>query len=78
MIKYNLKCHNNHEFESWFSHSSEFEKLNLIHDALKRGKTCLYSDPDVVFLKNPMDYLKELMNDYDMVIQSNADDTKRK
>ena len=28
MIKYNLKCHNNHEFESWFSHSSEFEKLN--------------------------------------------------
>ena len=27
MIKYNLKCHNNHEFESWFSNSSEFEKL---------------------------------------------------
>ena len=28
MIKYNLKCHNNHEFESWFSDSNEFEKLN--------------------------------------------------
>ena len=28
MIKYNLKCHNNHEFESWFSNSSEFDKLN--------------------------------------------------
>ena len=28
MIKYNLKCHNNHEFESWFSNSQEFEKLN--------------------------------------------------
>ncbi len=27
MIKYNLKCQNNHEFESWFSNSSEFEKL---------------------------------------------------
>ena len=27
MIKYNLKCHNNHEFESWFSNSDEFEKL---------------------------------------------------
>ena len=27
MIKYNLKCHNNHEFESWFSDSKEFEKL---------------------------------------------------
>ena len=28
MIKYNLKCNNNHEFESWFSDSKEFEKLN--------------------------------------------------
>jgi len=28
MIKYNLKCHNNHEFESWFSDSKEFDKLN--------------------------------------------------
>ena len=27
MIKYNLKCLNNHEFESWFSDSGEFEKL---------------------------------------------------
>ena len=28
MIKYNLKCNNDHEFESWFSNSNEFEKLN--------------------------------------------------
>ena len=27
MIKYNLKCHNNHEFESWFLDSEEFDKL---------------------------------------------------
>ncbi len=27
MIKYNLKCKNHHEFESWFSDSKEFEKL---------------------------------------------------
>ena len=27
MIKYILKCNNKHEFESWFSNSSEFEKL---------------------------------------------------
>ena len=27
MIKYNLKCKNNHEFESWFSNSLEFDKL---------------------------------------------------
>ena len=27
MIKYNLKCKNKHEFESWFSDSNEFENL---------------------------------------------------
>ncbi len=27
MIKYNLKCENKHEFESWFSDSKEFENL---------------------------------------------------
>ena len=27
MIKYNLKCTNSHEFESWFSDSNEFENL---------------------------------------------------
>ena len=33
MIKYNLKCKNKHEFESWFSDSREFDRLknkNLI------------------------------------------------
>ena len=28
MIKYNLKCNNEHEIESWFSNSAEFDKLN--------------------------------------------------
>jgi hypothetical protein len=28
MIKYNLKCNREHEFESWFSDSDEFDKLN--------------------------------------------------
>ena len=27
MIKYNLVCNNNHEFESWFSDSKEFDNL---------------------------------------------------
>jgi len=27
MIKYILTCENNHEFESWFSNSKEYEKL---------------------------------------------------
>ena len=37
MIKYNLKCQNNHEFESWFSNSNEFEKLSK-----KRLLECIY------------------------------------
>jgi hypothetical protein len=28
MIKYILKCDKDHEFESWFANSEEFEKLN--------------------------------------------------
>ena len=28
MIKYILRCSKDHEFESWFSNSKEFEKLN--------------------------------------------------
>ena len=27
MIKYTLKCHKDHEFESWFSNSKEFDNL---------------------------------------------------
>ena len=37
MIKYNLKCHNDHEFESWFSNSEEFDKLNK-----KKLLECIY------------------------------------
>ena len=37
MIKYNLKCKNRHEFESWFSNSKEFEKLKL-----KKMIECIY------------------------------------
>ena len=37
MIKYNLKCSNNHEFESWFSNSEEFDKLDK-----KKLLECIY------------------------------------
>ena len=37
MIKYNLKCANNHEFGSWFSDSKEFEKLRK-----KKLLECIY------------------------------------
>ena len=37
MIKYILKCKNDHEFESWFSDSKEFDKLNK-----KKLLGCIY------------------------------------
>jgi hypothetical protein len=37
MIKYNLKCNNGHEFESWFADSIEFEKLSK-----KNFLECIY------------------------------------
>ena len=37
MIKYNLKCENKHEFESWFSDSNEYEKLKK-----KKLLDCIY------------------------------------
>ena len=37
MIKYNLKCHKDHEFESWFSNSKEFDNLNK-----KKLLECIY------------------------------------
>ena len=37
MIKYNLKCENGHDFESWFSNSDEFEKLKK-----KKLLECIY------------------------------------
>ena len=37
MIKYNLTCHKEHEFESWFSNSHEFDKLKK-----KKLLECIY------------------------------------
>ena len=37
MIKYNLICDNEHEFESWFSDFIEFEKLKK-----KKLLECIY------------------------------------
>ena len=43
MIKYNLICKNRHEFESWFSHSKEFDKLNK-----KKLLKCIYCDSNKI------------------------------
>ena len=69
MIKYNLKCQNNHEFESWFSDSQEFEKLNK-----KNLLECIYCEskdirksimaPMVSVLKEKDDEIKKLNRNF--------------
>ena len=43
MIKYNLKCNNNHEFESWFSNSKEFERLKT-----KKLLECIFCNSKII------------------------------
>ena len=43
MIKYNLKCDNDHEFESWFSDSKEFERLKT-----KKLLECIYCNSKII------------------------------
>ena len=43
MIKYNLKCNNSHEFESWFSESKEFERLKT-----KKLLECIYCNSKII------------------------------
>ena len=78
MIKYNLKCSNNHEFESWFADSSEFEKLNK-----KRLLECIYCTskkikksimaPMLSVVKKDKENLKKI----DKVFKSNKDNLIR-
>ena len=63
MIKYNLKCNNDHEFESWFANSEEYEKLN------KKGLLdCIYCSS-----KKKSDNFevlsKEIKNEKDKLLQ---------
>ncbi len=64
MIKYNLKCQNNHEFESWFSDSHEFEKLNK-----KNLLECIYCESK--------DIRKSIMAPMVSVFKEKDDDIKK-
>ena len=69
MIKYILKCKNSHEFESWFSSSEEFDKLNK-----KKMLECIYCSskkinksimaPMISSPKNRDEQIEIIGNDY--------------
>tara|TARA_Y100001970_G_C13778394_1_gene624111 strand:+ start:34 stop:456 length:423 start_codon:yes stop_codon:yes gene_type:complete len=75
MIKYNLKCDNDHEFESWFSDSNEFEKLNK-----KKLLECIYCSSKKIekSIMAPMisatKSKDEKMNFFDKKISKNKDE----
>ncbi len=67
MIKYDLKCNNNHEFESWFSDSNEFEKLNK-----KKLLECIYCSSNKIkkSIMSPMiSSAKSMENDFGILDQ---------
>lgn len=48
-----------------------FHKLTLVHEFLLSGYTVWFVDLDIVFLRNPLHYLLQIIRDFDFVAQSN-------
>ena len=69
MIKYNLKCNKEHEFESWFSNSKEFDKLNK-----KNLLECIYCSSKKITksIMAPMISNLKNKNDDQMKIANNS------
>ena len=69
MIRYNLKCQNDHEFESWFSNSQEFDKLNkkdlleCIYCSSKIIKKSIMA-PMVSYLKSKDEQIEKISKDF--------------
>ena len=49
-------------------------KIKLVLDALELGFNLILVDLDIVFLKNPLPYLKENIQDLDILIQDNTNE----
>ena len=69
MIKYNLKCHNDHEFESWFSNSQEFDKLKK-----KNLLECIYCNSVAITksIMSPMISNSKIKNEKQIEINHNS------
>ncbi len=75
MIKYNLKCQYDHEFESWFSSSEEFEKLKK-----KKLLECIYCSSKNVdkSIMAPMISNSVMKDDRIQIIRKTRKDEKNK
>ena len=73
MIKYNLKCDRDHEFESWFSSSEEFEKLNK-----KKLLECIYCSSKKIekSIMSPMISYSKSKDEKNKIFQKNFNKEK--
>ena len=73
----------NHHLLSFPEHSSGsyndsafnkivYTKLKVSHDQLSKGNSVFVSDLDIVFLRNPWEYLTSLLEEYDIIFQPDA------
>jgi len=58
--------------EGW--NTMVFSKLKCIYKELFQNEYVFFTDSDIVFEKDPLEYLKENIKDYDMCIQQNKED----
>ena len=65
---------NRHENENMFKKVTR-EKLTKVRNIISDGKVCIMSDIDVVFLKNPWDFIIKDMEQYDIIIPKKSDGT---
>ena len=75
MIKYNLKCNNEHEFESWFADSIEFEKLSK-----KNLLECIYCSSKKIkkSIMAPMVSNSKSKNNYPFLLEKKILEEKNK
>ena len=53
-----------------------FSKLKCIYKELLQNEYVFFTDSDIVFEKDPLEYLLENIKDYDMLIQQNVEKSK--
>tara|TARA_B100001093_G_scaffold486732_1_gene522329 strand:- start:84 stop:842 length:759 start_codon:yes stop_codon:yes gene_type:complete len=49
-----------------------YYKFQIIKENLDKGYDVLFTDGDIVFLKNPFEYLKNNVNEYDLLFQEDV------
>lgn len=70
----NDKTNNNQNIVGWKEkgwNTMVFSKIKCIYNELYKNKYILFTDSDIVFEKNPLNYLLENIKDYDILIQQN-------